>query len=148
MGWTRLGRCRASLAVAAALQAVVGVALKAMVDRWAAAVEPDKLMIFQAAVAVRQIEIGLASMLSLLFGATFIIHGIALLARPYFRRWLGWFGMIGGGGLLVSGAVMAYTGFSSLAMNISMPSTIALLLWLLALSARLWRLPAEEPLTD
>ena len=147
--WAGLGSAAAvaSLAVAAALQAVDGVALKAMVDRWAAAVEPDKLMMFQTAVAVRQIEIGLASMMSLLFGATFIIYGIALLAGPYFRRWLGWFGVIGGGGLLVSGTVMAYTGFSSLAMNISMPSTIALLLWLLALSVRLWRLPAEEPLT-
>jgi len=70
--WARIaaGRAIAGLAVASALQAVDGVALKVMVDAWAAAPAGQKEGAFHAAFAVRQIEIGLASMLSLLFGLT------------------------------------------------------------------------------
>ncbi|WP_157033671.1 hypothetical protein [Belnapia moabensis] len=50
----------ASIAVAAMLQAVDGVALKAMVDRWVAADGEARLAAYEAAFAVRQIEIGLA----------------------------------------------------------------------------------------
>jgi hypothetical protein len=49
------------IAAAAALQAVDGVALKAMVDRWAAAAsEAEKVALFAATYAVRRTEIGLA----------------------------------------------------------------------------------------
>jgi hypothetical protein len=48
----------ASVAVAAALQAVDGIALKSMVDRWAAATGQEQRIAFEAALAVRQIEIG------------------------------------------------------------------------------------------
>ena len=49
-----------SLALAAALQAVDGIALKSMVDAWAAAPASEKRVVFHAAFAVRQLEIGLA----------------------------------------------------------------------------------------
>ena len=54
--WAALGRAGAiaSLAAAAATQAVDGVALKVMVDNGAAASEPEKAMMFQAAYGVRQ----------------------------------------------------------------------------------------------
>lgn len=68
----------ASLSLATALQAVDGVALKIMVDHWAAATEPEKTSLFHATFAVRQIEIGLASMSSILFGLTVVVYGIAL----------------------------------------------------------------------
>src|SRR5690348_2359063 len=66
--WARLASAGAivSLALAAALQAVDGVALKAMVENWAAATQKGSA--FQSAFAVRQVEIGLASMLSLVLG--------------------------------------------------------------------------------
>jgi hypothetical protein len=47
--------------VAATLQAVDGVALKVTVDRWAAATGEARLLAYEAAHAVRQIEIGFAS---------------------------------------------------------------------------------------
>ncbi len=75
------GGAIASLAVAAALQAVDGVALKAAVDAWAAAPAAEKAPAFSAAFAVRQIEIGLASLLSILFGATAALYGLAALRR-------------------------------------------------------------------
>jgi hypothetical protein len=61
--WARIGLAgaMASVAVAGALQAVDGVALKATVDRWAAASGEARATVFEAALAVRQVEIGLAS---------------------------------------------------------------------------------------
>jgi len=55
------GAAIVGLAVAVALQAVDGIALKFMVDAWAAAPAAQKEGLFHAAFAVRQIEIGLAS---------------------------------------------------------------------------------------
>src|SRR5687768_1212063 len=62
--WGRVGLvgAAATLAAAAALQAVDGVALKMMVDRWAASSGDARPLAFEAALAVRQIEIGLASL--------------------------------------------------------------------------------------
>ena len=53
--WAHLGMAGAigSLAVTSVLQAVDGVALKVMVDTWVEATGDQKLMLFQAAFAVR-----------------------------------------------------------------------------------------------
>ncbi len=97
-GWAWLGGAGAiaSLASAAALQAVDGIALKIMVDAWAEAAEPDRTTLFYAAYGVRQIEVGLASIMSLLFGLTVGVYGVALIADRSFARWLGWLAIIGG----------------------------------------------------
>jgi hypothetical protein len=60
--WGRLGVAGAvaSIALAAGLQAVDGVALKATVDRWAAASGEARALAFEAALALRWLEIGLA----------------------------------------------------------------------------------------
>ena len=70
--WARLASAGAiaTLTLAAALQAVDAIALRAMVENWAAAAEAQKESAFQSAFAVRQVEIGLASVLSLVLGAT------------------------------------------------------------------------------
>jgi hypothetical protein len=131
--WAVLGMTGAvaSMTVASALQAVDGVALKATVNVWAASQEPGRTAIFQAAVAVRQIEIGLASILGLLFGLTFSIVGIALLIDHRFPRWLGVVAIAGGVPTAIAGIVIAYTGFSNLAMEINIPSNSALLVWMI-----------------
>ena len=143
--WATLGATGAiaSLAVAAALQAVDGVALKVMVDSWAAIPEPGKTALFDAAFAVRQIETGLASMGSLLFGLTASIYGIALFIDRRFPRWLGAVAIIGGVPTAVAGIVIAYTGFSVSAMVINMPANSLLILWMIALGAywRKWSAP-------
>jgi hypothetical protein len=78
----------ASLAVAAALQAVDGIALKYMVDAWASAPPSQKETVFHAAFAIRQVEIGLASMLSLLLGLTATVYGGALLVDGAYPKWV------------------------------------------------------------
>jgi hypothetical protein len=141
---TTLGEIGAvvGLAVAAALQAIDGIALKAMVNAWSNAPESKKEMLFYAAFAVRQIEIGLASIMSLLLGLTVAIYGIALLIDRSFPKWLGYFAIAGGIPTAIAGIIMAYTGFSGLAMAINMPSSFLLLVWMIVLGIYVWRKPA------
>lgn len=140
-GWARIaaGGAIASLAVTAVLQAVDGIALKVMVDTWAAASATQKEVAFHAALAVRQVEIGLASVLSLLFGLTVTVYGGALLGDPTYPKWLGGFAIGGGVPTVVAGVEMSYTGFSGLAMAINMPASILLLGWMLTLGVFMWR---------
>jgi len=140
-GWARLGvaAAGASLAVAAALQAVDGVALKVMVDRWATAAATDKQMLFTAAFAVRQIEVGLASMLSLLMGVTVTLYGAALLSDTNVPKYLGWPAIVGGIPTAAAGVAMAYTGFSDAAMMMNMPASALLLIWIIAIGVWMWR---------
>jgi hypothetical protein len=148
IGWPRLasGGAIAGLAVAAALQAVDGVALKKMVDAWAAASAAQKDGAFHAAFAVRQIEVGLASMMSLILGMTVVIYGIALLEGRLYPKWVGGLALLGGVPTVVAGVVMAYTGFSGLSMAINMPASIVLLAWMFALGTLMWRRgPATGP---
>lgn len=129
----------ASLAIGAVLQAVDGIALRFMVEAWASAPLLQKEGVFHAALAVRQVEIGLASMLSLLFGLTATLYGGALLIDGMFSKWVSALAIIGGVPTAISGIVMAYTGFSALAMMINMSGTSVLLLWLLTFGVCIWR---------
>src|SRR5829696_8566270 len=83
-------------AIAAALQAVDGVALKVMVDRWAQASGEARARAFEGAVAVRQIEVGVASLLSVAFGLTVSTFGVSMRLGRQFPQWLAWLGLAGG----------------------------------------------------
>jgi hypothetical protein len=144
--WSRIagGGAIACLAVATALQAVDGIALKAMVDAWAAAPPAQKEIAFYAAFAVRQVEVGLASTLSLLLGLTVSIYAIALLDDHTYPKWVGGLAIVGGVPTTVAGVVMAYTGFSGPAMAINMPASSVLLVWMLILGVFMWRRGPER----
>jgi hypothetical protein len=139
--WSRFAAACAvaSLGVVTALQAVDGVALKAMVDIWAAAPEAQKQAAFYAALAVRHVEIGLASTASLLFGLTVLAYGVALLRARIYPAWIGAFAFVPGIGSALAGILIAYSGFSKLAMAVSMPSSSLLLLWMLGIGFMMWR---------
>ncbi len=146
--WARIGvaGAAASVASAAALQAVDGIALKKMVDRWMAASGEGRARAFEAAVAVRQIEIGMASLVSILFGLTISVFALSLLSSRRFPAWLGWLGLVGGLGSVSAGIAQAYTGFSALAMLLSMSASTVLLVWAIAVGVVLWRLaPVLRP---
>ena len=136
------GGAIASLAVAAALQAVDGIALKLMVDAWAAETS-EKNALFQATFGVRQVEIGLASIMSLLFGATAILYGTAMWSRNPYPKWVAGLAVLGGAPTVLAGVIMAHSGFSSLAMLVSMPSSSVLLVWMFAVGVLLWRRSAD-----
>ena len=139
------GGAIASLAVAAALQAVDGVALKAAVDGWAAAPAAEKAAAFSAAFAVRQIEIGLASLLSILFGATAALYGLLLYGDGRYPTWIGGVAVASGIGVAAGGIAIAYGGFSPTVMNIQMPGSLLLLTWIVGLAAILWRRSQVPP---
>ena len=145
--WARIGVAgtAASVAMAAALQAVDGVALKVMVNRWAQATGEARVRAFESAFAVRQVEIGLASLLSVLFGLTISAFGVSMLSSRRFPTWLGWLGLLGGLGTVAAGIAQAYTGFSALAMTLSMPAGCLLLLWAILVGAFLRRLAPRLP---
>ena len=147
LAWIGAAGSIASLAIAAALQAVDGIALKMMVDAWAAAAEPDKSTLFYATYGVRQIEVGLASITSLLFGLTMCVYGVAVISAHRLAKWLGWLPIIGGIPTAIAGVVIAYTGFSGLAMSINMPANSLLLIWIIALGVLFWRRDTEESAT-
>ena len=144
--WAYLGVVGAgsSLSVAGVLQAVDGIALKQMVDSWAAASAADKEMLFLAAFAVRQIEIGLASILGLLFGITVAVYGIALVSDGSFPKWMGWLAILGGIPIAVAGIVIAYTGFSDSAMTINLSGSFLALVWMIVVGVWMWRLASAK----
>jgi hypothetical protein len=96
--WAPLGITGASamIGVAAALQAVDGIALKLMVDRWAASTGEARVLAYEAAFAVRQIEIGLASLLGLTSGVTVSLVGTAIALSSRYPTWLSAVGLLGG----------------------------------------------------
>ena len=138
--WIGVVGTAASVAAAAALQAVDGIALKVMVDRWARATGEARARAFEGAFAVRQIEVGMASLLGVLSGLTVTVLGVAMLRSRRFPDWLGGAGLLGGLGTIAAGMAQAYTGFSPLAMALSMPAGSFLLVWAIAVGASLWRL--------
>jgi len=129
----------AALGTAAVLQAVDGVALKLTVDRWAAAAAPQRQSAFDAAFAVRQIEIGVASSLGLLFGVSALLFGMAIIGSGIYPIWLGGLAVVAGAGTAAGGTLTAFAGFSPLAMNVAMPSNLLMLVWIAVTGAVMWR---------
>ena len=125
----------ASLAAAAALQAVDGIALKAMVNAWAAADDAAKASLFGAAFAVRQVEIDFAAVSAMLLGLTVLVACVALHQAMRSPLWLSLLGGVGAVGVLVGGFATAATGFSGVAMAANMPGSMVLLVWVVLLPA-------------
>ena len=78
-------------------------------------------------------------MLSLLFGLTVTAYGVALLADNAYPKWVGGLALAGGVPIAAAGVVMAYTGFSRLAMAINMAACSIFLVWMLTLGVLMWR---------
>jgi hypothetical protein len=85
------------------------------------------------------VEMGLASALSMFFGITAALYGMAMLGDDAFPNWAAALAIVGGIGTTISGVVMAYTGFSDVEMLISMPANLVLLLWTLTIGLLMWR---------
>ncbi len=110
-----------------------------MVDRWAGAPPAQQPAIFEAAFAVRQVEAGLASLTSLLFGITVTAYGVALILSPVYPIWVGFVAMLGGLGTVAGAVILAYTGFSASMMMINMPANLLLLVWMIVVGVLMWR---------
>ena len=60
-------------------------------------------------------------------------------SRNQYPKWVAGIAVLGGVATVLAGIVMAYSGFSSLAMLVSMPSGGLLLVWMVAVGVLLWR---------
>ncbi len=140
-GLARLGLVGAvvTIGLIAVLQAVDGIALKAVVDAWAAAPPSEKATAFHAAFAVREIEVGIASLLGLVFGVTMCLYGMAIALTDLYPSWLGWLAVLAGLLTAAGGLLMAYTGFSRLAMSVSMSSSSLVIVWFIIMGILMWR---------
>lgn len=78
--------------------------------------------------------------LSLVSGLTLSVFGVAIVLSTRYPRWLGGIGLLGGLGTVAAGAAQASTGFSDLAMNLSMLASSVLLIWAILASVLMWRL--------
>ena len=76
--------------------------------------------------------------MSITFGLTVLAYGVALAFSSY-PRWLAWIAVLGGLATVCGGVGLAYTGFSALAMGVSMPASMMLLVWIVAVGLRMWR---------
>jgi hypothetical protein len=130
----------ASVAVYATVQAVDGVANHVMAHRWAAAGGETRVLAYEAAFAVRQIEVGLTSLFGLVFGSTLTVFGLAMLLSIRYPPWLGGIGLLGGLGTVTIGLEQAFNGFSDLAVTLFMVVGPIDLMWVSVTGILLLRL--------
>jgi hypothetical protein len=140
--WSRVtAACgAASLAIAASLQAVDGIALKAIVDLWSSATGEDRPALLAAALGVRQIEIGLDGLLALMSSTTIVGFALVLFTAPAGSRSLGLLAVTAAATAALNGVLLTLGGFSSAAMLTTTLSALLTILLMIAVAHRSWRL--------
>jgi len=135
--WARLTEVTgaAAIAVTAVLQAVDGVALKAIVDMWAHASAADRSALFAAVQAVRQVEIGMDAVFSLGLAMTTLAFAVVLWEARRARVLAG-VSLATAATAAVAGVLFGLQGFSATAMNAGMAS--GLLGMVLTVAAAAW----------
>jgi hypothetical protein len=140
--WARIGSAGAiaSTAIYAANQGVDGIANHAADHRWASAAGAARDRAFEAAFAVRQIEVALTSVFTLSLGCTLCVFALAMLFSGRYPAWLGATGILGGLATVAIGLEQASGGFSPLSLNLFMVVGPVDLLWVCITGVLMWRL--------
>jgi hypothetical protein len=136
----------ATVAGAVVLQAVDGVGLKAMVDRWSAAPADIRPALYAAALAVRDIEIGLDALVPISGGLTVVVFAGALLASG--SRTLGLLGLVSGAATFTAGILFALGGYSTAAMTASMGSGLGWIAFGALVGVWAWRRSSDVVAPD
>ena len=140
--WARLGSAGAAISTAiyAANQGVDGIANHAADHRWASAAGAARASAFEAAFAVRQIEVALTSVFTLSLGSTLCVFALAMLFSRRYPAWLGATGILGGLATVAIGLEQASGGFSPLSLNLFMVVGPVDLAWVCITGVLMWRL--------
>ncbi len=140
--WARLGSAGAAISTAiyAANQGVDGVANHAADLRWASSTGAARDRAFEAAFAVRQIEVALTSVFTLSLGSTLCVFALAMLFSRRYPAWLGATGILGGLATVAIGLEQASGGFSPLSLNLFMVVGPVDLAWVCITGVLMWRL--------
>lgn len=89
--WARLGFAGAlvSTAILFVLMATDGIAIKVLSKAWVNAPAAEKVVAFQVAHALAQVNLAIFSVWIIVFwGVTFILYGLAVLTSDAYPRWL------------------------------------------------------------
>lgn len=138
--WARLTGVNGATAIAvtAVLQAVDGVALRAVIDLWFQASAADRPALHAAALAVRQVEIGLDAVFSLALALTTLTFGLTLWRRGRARRVLAVIALETSATSAAAGVLFGLQGFSPTAMNAGMTSGALGIILTLAAAGWAW----------
>jgi hypothetical protein len=121
-----------SLAMAGGLQAVDGIAFKAMLDRWTTASGDARAVVLEITTAVYGIKSGFAALAALSFGITWFVFGLSLMKTTRHPSWLGVTAWLGALVTFAAGIAQAGTGFSGAATILSNLAGGLLLAWIVA----------------
>jgi hypothetical protein len=111
------------------------VALEGLARAWAAAAEGDRGPLVQNGELLMTILDGTwAGVITLYHGLPFILTGLAVALSPRYPAWLGWVGVIGGGGSFVVGIAMLL----GVQTGLAVPFAVVLSLFMVVLGWLLW----------
>lgn len=139
------GAAVVALAVYAVNQAVDGVAIKFVADRYLTATPADEPGVLLLADTVRHLEIGTTSVSQLALGVALVLSGLAIGWSPRYPSWLGWAAALIGTGSVTLAVLLASRGFGVSVSPFAMTVTYLLGLWILLLSVPLWRATRPPP---
>ncbi|NUT45431.1 MAG: hypothetical protein HOV86_36120 [Thermoactinospora sp.] len=86
----------------------------------------------------------------LVTGLAPIAYGLAMVVSSLYARWIGWLGVVGGAGAVVTAAYLYATGLTDLGYGVLYPLFGMLIptVWLVAAGLQIWRAPALPSLTS
>jgi hypothetical protein len=139
VSWALIRLAVVAAIVGVTLHAVDGVlnavALEALARAWAAASEADRAPLVQNGELLMVILDGTwAGVITLYHGLPFILTGLAVALSRRYPAWLGWIGVIGGGGSFVVGIAMLL----GVQTGLAVPFAVVLSLFMVALGWLLW----------
>jgi len=139
--WARLALAMSVLtfAVYTVDMAIDGIALKKAVDKWAATTGSEQAVYFGVAEGIRWLENGVLGIAGAFQGLVVLFASLGMTQSSLYSKWLGWLGTIGGLGFFLGGMILITAGFSAAAL-IGQFGFLAILVWVIAVTIRLWRL--------
>jgi hypothetical protein len=148
-GWALSRLALAAVIVGATLHAIDGVlnavGLAGLARAWAGASEAERAMLTQNGdLLLRLLDGTWAGVITLYHGLPFVLAGLAMALSRRYPAWLGWIGVIGGGGSLVIGVAMLL----GVQTGLAVPFAVVLSFFMVVLGWLLWSRANTGATTD
>lgn len=144
----RLGTAAALLggALVCTSTAIDGFAMKPLASAWTSAGQ-DTVLALQVATGVKAVDFAIWSLgMLVLFGATYVCFGAAMIATRRYPTMLGWAAMASGAGSAVAALIqIANTGEVQAAETIFLASSMLITAWAFVVGIVMWREGADAP---
>lgn len=121
--------------------ALNGAVMPRLVERWAAATEEPGDLLLQADLLLLITEGTWSTVTFLFHGLPFVFAGLAVALSGRYPAWLGWVGVLGGGGSLVVGVAKFY-GWQT---GVEVPFAVILSLFMIVLGGLMWSQAGSGP---